>query len=314
MIQENAILNELSSFREQLHSNKALYQPYLRLSVWQPIRDIAMDWIAILLSVTAVQWNGWWSAPIFITLIGNRQRALGNILHDAGHRNLHRVASINDHLTNLLVAPLLFVCLKTYRTTHFLHHLHLGDPEKDPDYLAPPASVHASWVRNFAIHAFSFRAWWGSLAGHLGAGMPIGSVLYVVSWWVLFCSVMSALFGPAFTVLFLALWLIARATTFHLITVFREMCDHYGLKPQGVIPFTRDIVQHNLWSVLFHPRNNGYHLTHHLLPATPYYNLPDVQRLVSAMPMYQAFDNVFSSYTAGTKPVATGWTVKASES
>ncbi len=25
---------------------------------------------------------------------------------------------------------------------------------------------------------------------------------------------------------------------------------------------------------LVHPRNNGYHLTHHLLPAVPYYRLP----------------------------------------
>lgn len=314
MIQGSAILNELSSFREQLHSNKALYQPYLRLSVWRPIRDIAMDWIAILLSVAAVQWIGWWSAPIFIVMIGNRQRALGNILHDAGHRNLHRVASINDRLTNLLVAPLLFVCLKTYRTTHFLHHLHLGDPEKDPDYLATHASFATTWVRNFVTHAFCIRTWWSSLAGHLGAGVPVRSVFCIAGWWVLLCSLMSALFGIAFTVSFLVLWLLARATAFHLITVFREMCDHYGLKPQGVISFTRDIVQHNLWSVFFHPRNNGYHLTHHLLPATPYYNLPEVQRLISAMPMYQAFDNVFTSYAAGTKSVAAGWIAKGDAS
>ena len=53
----------------------------------------------------------------------------------------------------------------------------------------------------------------------------------------------------------LALWLAARATAFHVITTFREMCDHHGLSPGGVFCFTRDIKSAGLWSVLFHPRN-----------------------------------------------------------
>lgn len=105
----------------------------------------------------------------------------------------------------------------------------------------------------------------------------------------------------------LALWLAARATAFHVITTFREMCDHHGLSPGGVFCFTRDIKAAGLWSVLFHPRNNAYHLTHHLLPAVPYYRLPEAQRVFSTLPEYQERGRVCDAYFAGPAQAVASW-------
>jgi fatty acid desaturase len=43
-----------------------------------------------------VVWVNELLAPLAVVLIANRQRALGNILHDAGHRNLWRDRRRND--------------------------------------------------------------------------------------------------------------------------------------------------------------------------------------------------------------------------
>ena len=113
--------------------------------------------------------------------------------------------------------------------------------------------------------------------------------------------------GHEFTLTFVALWLVARATLFHLITTYREMCDHFGLRPGGIFSFTRDMACHSLWRYVIHPRNNGYHLTHHLLPAVPYYRLPQAHRLFRQMPVYRARGQVCDAYFAGTGAVTHGW-------
>ena len=99
-------------------------------------------------------------------LIGNRQRAIGNILHDAAHRNLSRRRWINDGLAVAIVAPLAFLSLRSYRAAHFAHHLDLGHA-RDPDLLPTTESRPAKWWREYARQLASGSAWMGSIAGHV---------------------------------------------------------------------------------------------------------------------------------------------------
>lgn len=312
MVQRNAILEELSTFRRQLQRHNVPYQSVSGFNLWIPVRDICLDWIAILLAVMAVCFMSWWLTPFALVLIVNRQSALGNILHDAGHRNLHRAPWLNDGIASLLVAPLLFTSMQQYRESHFLHHVNLGDAERGPAYLVPATFEHeGSWDKSYRHQAFNLSTWWVSTAGDLGAvGTPLMSRLYMLVWWTAFGSLMCMVAGCAFAAWFTVLWLISRATLFHLITTFREMCDHYTLESGGVVSFSRDIAHHGLWSRVIHPRNNGYHLTHHLLPAVPYYRLPKAHRLIRAMPMYRQFDHLFLAYWLGEMPVVNQWKAK----
>ena len=308
MVLHSAVLSDVAELRSQLRVHGCAHRDLVRLNLARPLTDIAFDWLAILASVGAVVWLSGWLAPLALCLIANRQRALGNILHDAGHRNLWRDCQINDSLAHALVAPFLFASLADYRAAHFKHHLALGDGVSDPDFLPIPDHPPQHWRTSYQRNVCSWPAWLSSVAGHLAArDVPASAKLFIVAWWCIVVALMVFFTGHVFTLTFVALWLVARATLFHLITTYREMCDHFGLRPGGIFSFTRDMACHSFWRHVIHPRNNGYHLTHHLLPAVPYYRLPQAHRLFRQMPVYRARGQVCDAYFAGTGAVTHGW-------
>lgn len=312
MESHSEVLADLVELRSQLRSRGGEHCALLRLNPIRPLFDVLIDWAIILCSVHAVVALSSWFAPLAVLVIANRQRALGNILHDAGHRNLWRDKCRNDLMARVLVAPLLFASLSGYREAHFRHHLALGNVASDPDFLPIPDRPPRHWAASFARHLMSWPAWLGSFAGHLAAReVGCASKLFIIGWWGVALTLLVAAAGVEFTAAFAVLWLLARATIFHMITTFREMCDHFGLCPGGVFSFTRDMPCHGFWRQLIHPRNNGYHLTHHLLPAVPYYRLPEAQRLFGQMPAYQAKARVCHAYFAGDDAVTRDWQAEA---
>ena len=302
------VLSDMAALRSELRQRGDPHCELFRLAPWRAVLDIAFDWLIVLSSVALVVWWSELFAPVAVVLIANRQRALGNILHDAGHRNLWRDRRRNDLVARLFIAPLLFASLTRYRETHFKHHMELGTDGGDPDLLFFARSRPTTWFWNYLDQVFSLNAWLSSMGGHLlSRQVRTASQLYIVGWWLGAVALMWVVAGPDFTVTFLVLWLLARATAFHLITTFREMCDHFGLQPGGVFTFTRDMACHGVWRWLIHPRNNGYHLTHHLLPAVPYYRLPEAHRLLKGQAVFRDRGEVCSAYFTGADPVTGSW-------
>ena len=307
------VLSDLTELSLQLRDHAGERHPLLQLNVARPISDVAFDWFTTFAcAVAVIEWGGL-VAPLAACIIANRQRALGNILHDAGHRNLSRTALVNDTLARAFIAPLVFASLPRYRETHYRHHLMLGDAERDPDFLPMSHERTSHWLVSFVRNAFSWKAWFGSLAGHLGdRDVPMLGRLYIVAWWLVLLTALTQFVGVAFTTTFAMLWMVSRATVFHLITTFREMCDHVGLQPGGIFSYTRDMTTRSFWRRVIHPRNNGYHLTHHLCPAVPYYRLPAAHALFERMPAYQSKGRSCDAYFTGAAAVTTNWLVGAS--
>lgn len=302
------VLADLSEFRAQLRIHQSAHISLLRVGPWRPLADICFDWLVVLLSVHLVEVWGAWLIPLAVVLIANRQRALGNILHDAGHRNLSRNLRVNDLIATALVAPLVFASLERYRSVHFQHHLALGDAAADPDFLTAGAQAPTRWATALRRQLTAPGAWKGSLWGHLfGAQVGWRAQLYILAWWAVGLFALALMRGVGFAGLFLALWLVSRATAFHVITTLREMCDHFGLRVGGIFSYTRDMPCHSAWRWLVHPRNNGYHLTHHLLPAIPYYRLPAAHRLFRELPGYRDRGNVNVGYFSGPGAVVGDW-------
>lgn len=307
MATRSEILSDIALLRQSLRRAGSPHLPLLQLDIWRPLQDIAMD-IGMIVAALALAVGEPWTTPVALLILGNRQRALGNILHDAAHRNLTRNRRLNDLITRALIAPLLFLSLSRYRDLHFRHHLDLGAQGADPDLIPIPRLKARSWVQALSLNALSQPAIVGSIFGHLLDGaVPWQGRLYIVAWWAMLCWLLAAAVGPETAGGVLIVWLVARATAFHLITTFREMCDHHGLVPGGVFSFTRDVKATGLWSVLIHPRHNAYHLTHHLLPAVPYYHLPQAQHLFASLPPYQSRARVCRAYFGGDEPVVTEW-------
>lgn len=302
------VQNDLSEFRADLVEQRSPYVGLLARSPIRPLIDISVDWLIVLGSVWWCSIGPSWLWIPVVLIVGNRQRALGNILHDAGHGNLSSSRTVNDLIAQFLVAPLLFASLRAYRESHFRHHQGLGDPATDPDVISGGTWTR-SWIRAYLANLLDRRSWLGSVLGDLRSGyVQPAEKLFILGWW---CAAMLgpvALLGTEFALFFLLLWMVARATSFHAITTFREMCDHVGLHPGGIFSYTRDVTASGPMRWLVHPRNNGYHLTHHLMPAVPYYRLPIAHRMFREVPTFKRRAVVCPTYVASDHGVVAAWT------
>ncbi|SHJ40769.1 MAG: fatty acid desaturase [Paraburkholderia sp.] len=294
-----------------IHSSIAVSDqvlPSLQPRTWQVLVDVAVDWTIIWLAVWSAFTIGKWAALIAVFVIGNRQRALGNLLHDAAHRNLSSRPSVNDRIAYLFLAPPLFNSLALYRHQHAKHHAWLGDPARDPDFIPRVVKNGDRWFHAYARVLKDRAAWAGSLFGHLlSRQLAARGRFGVLLWWATYEALLTAAVGIRLALVFALLWMIARATVFHAITTFREMTDHYGLDPRGIFRYTRDIPDRRPVSMLLHPHHNGYHLTHHLFPHIAYYHLPEVHARLQQLPPFARQAIVCQAYLGGTRAAVNGW-------
>lgn len=95
MATRSQVLSDIALLRQSLRRAGNPHLPLLKLQGWRPAGDVAVDITAIVAAILLVL-QAPWTAPIALLILGNRQRALGNILHDAAHRNLTRNRVLND--------------------------------------------------------------------------------------------------------------------------------------------------------------------------------------------------------------------------
>jgi fatty acid desaturase len=262
---------------------KSLHRP----NIWRSLAAAIGDWVAIFAAFALVVKFGFLAAPLAIIIIGNRQRALGNLLHDAAHGSFGQHRRLADFIAHWILFLPLWNVMQIYRRDHFSHHRQLGVPGEDGDLIHREEDLTQPWFGLFLLHTIDMRNWLGSIFAHLPRAGWRETGMMLLLWSGLLIA-LACLINPAAALEFLALWLIARATVFHLITMFREISDHVGLRPGTLMGFCRNNTSGGIFTVLFHPHNNGYHLVHHLNPGMPFHALPQAHRLLLAWPEYAA--------------------------
>lgn len=211
-------------------------------------------------------------------LIGNRQRALMNLLHESSHSNLFNSKSLSKIVIKHFIAPLLFVDIDTYKKSHIAHHKNAGIEGLDGNLMHTPQKEKSLKSVFFKL-LFDKKIFPFILLGY-AINCPMAGKIKMFLWWSVFGIFLSSLFGVKFFGIFILMWYFARIFVYHPLTVFREILDHIGLLPGTISEYTRNIISNSYTKMFFHPHNNGYHLLHHYVQEIPYHNLPKAHNML----------------------------------
>ena len=283
------------------HELEALHRPRL----FRSLLAAATDWALIVLATAATLEYGWAVVPFSLLVIGCRQRALGNILHDASHWSFDANRKRSTILANLLLCWPMWVTMAIYRNEHNRHHRFLGDPARDPDFIHNETRLSRGWVSVWLDQLRSPQMMRASILGHI-VRMDAASLAGVFVWWAAVLGLIALASSANVALVLLALWIAARATVFHAVTSFREISDHVGMRPGSLIGFTRNHPFSGVLGEIFHPHNNGYHLLHHLTPGIPFHAMARAHALLLGWPPYATGEQC-DSYFRGENSAVHSW-------
>ena len=283
---------------------------------WVSLGAILMDWIIVGFSFGLAVGHPVFVLPALL-VVGSRQRALSNLIHDASHWSLFQDRSTNDWIVNLLCAYPMFDTVGHYRKSHMSHHRYLGS-EGDPD-----SNSHLRYGYNdgtptsekplslYLRLALNFNAIKDSIVGSIWQ-LPMRGRVSCVVWWAATLFILSLSFSVTLSLIFISFWMLSRATGYHLIRIFAEFLDHAGLQTGSVFGFTRNLPHRGIIRFLFNPHGDTFHLVHHLMPSVPFHRLRNADRVLSRMKRYEMAHHC-DSYFFGPHSAILCWTGRCQE-
>jgi fatty acid desaturase len=256
--------------------------------------------VSCLLQLLAAAGLGYWILHLPLSLpaglglavvmffIGTRLRALNNIVHECSHFSFTQRREDNVVLGSIC-ASLVLGSFRTYRDEHLTHHAHLGDYEKDLDLqgirkfrledpltprtilrhiLTPLLGLH---LRNYLKINLSARD------GEPYRALKIGLIAAAAGFLVL--DPLAALF---------LVW-VPFVWVYSAINYWTDCVDHAGLVESGDdLESSRNVMMPTQLSAILFPRNDCYHLVHHLFPQVPAHHLDTCHKQMLAHPDYRA--------------------------
>lgn len=279
------IMNQDRQFFKEIKENFSVDQikNLHKVNSLQSTKSILIDWLLIIFAIFLCLKISPYLIPVSLVIIGSRQRALSNLVHDGSHCNLFGNKSINDLIVNLGAASPMFDAVSLYRKSHKDHHSFLGT-KNDPDFLkhleygyGDENPKKKNSIKLFISLVINFRAWIDSITGSFFE-LKTNQKIQIALWWITISTIL-LYFDKNLFIYTMALWWGARMTTYHMIRIFAEFLDHSGLKTGSTFSFTRNIPGAGVLKYILHPHSDNYHLVHHLFPKIPHYNLKKAHSL-----------------------------------
>ncbi len=303
---ESQVINDLKELRKWVEADPETSRAIRKLedrSIFRSIIAVGTGYLGFSLALYLIFVGHWAGILAAVLIIGNRLQSFENLLHEAGHGNLARSQKVNDWIAEYLIALPILKSFPLYKPMHLRHHRYLGDPEKDPDFIPSPKPgepAMAIFMRKFGSRLFIRHA----LIGEILRCSWLARFKLVAFWGVV-GGILFALTDGMTVLKCLAWWTVARLTVYHFLMVFQEISDHQGLDPGGVFSFSRNAPLDFLAPV-FHPHYSGLHLTHHLRPKVPFYNLPEADLIFLSHPKYAEAARC-ETYLTGENSVVQSW-------
>ncbi|MBJ7222358.1 MULTISPECIES: fatty acid desaturase family protein [unclassified Brenneria] len=250
---------------------------------------VLLDWLQIIIAISLSCYiNNVFFYFLTVFFIGSRQRALATILHESAHRVLASNVKLNDFLGKYVSGYTIFQTFKKYARSHvILHHNFLGDLDKDPDsqYYRESNLFDTSSKRKFL---------WSHLISPLLLSKSPSFIRYLIKnrlgdikdrevktlLIVWFFILLLCYLTDAFSILFFY-WIVPLITTFPMIGWFIELAEHYPIIDNDDDidkTWNRFSAKAELFFTGMHAEN--YHLTHHLMPSIPFWNLKKAHEIM----------------------------------
>lgn len=222
-----------------------------------------------------------------VIFIGTRLRGINNIVHECTHNSFAERREDNV-LIGKFCSAVLTGCFKKYKEDHLSHHSHLGDYDHDQE-MEP--------IEKFGLHEeLSPR----TVIRHiitplLGRHLPVysgknlsgddGSLFFGLK-----IALLVAIAG--FTIAFplTSFWfvLLPLFYVFPTLNFWTDCLDHAGLIGEtDELKASRNVLAPKVVRTIFFPRNDAYHLIHHLFPNVPARHFNEVHARLSQDEQYR---------------------------
>lgn len=210
-----------------------------------------------------------------IVFIGTRMRALGNIVHECAHFSFVPKRHANIIIGKILCA-IEFSNFTEYQKSHFLHHRYLGNPQKDEDmqaYLKLISHIPLSQTKKWRWYRICLSAFNPvNLINMFKKSLSLfGHETWLNALQALYMGVLLFLLYYFGIEMFLLFYIFPLLFTYQQMKIMSDLCDH------DLVYFDKDIkyrTRNHIFRIpflnwIFFPRNDAYHLVHHLYPSLP---------------------------------------------
>ena len=266
---------------------------YSRLTAWLVVGAylgaiLASVWYGNYLLALPVSASSGVLMMMISIFIATRLRGIQNIIHECCHSTFSEHWKDNGRIGRLC-ASLLMKSFRKYRDDHMSHHANNGDYETDADLAAikkfrlEDPLTPQTMLRHLVtpLTGQHLRIYSGiSLFGddsRLFAGLKIVLLALIAA---------SFVFAPLATLIFVIIPLFYICPTLNYWT---DCLDHAGLVgADDELKASRNVLAPTLVRWLFFPRNDSYHLVHHLFPQVPARHLDFVHAELCKDPSYSS--------------------------
>ena len=269
----------------------------LGLYVGQILGAIALGHVILLGEVSFL---GGLAIAGLMLFVATRMRGLNNIIHECSHATYTEHRADNTTIGRIC-ASLLFNSFAAYRHEHLSHHAHLGDYEQDLDLqgiedlgLHDPLTPSVVWRHVTTPLMLRHLPYYLSLNLSARDGRFFQVFQFVLVALVTFFTVIAPLTG--FLMIIVPFVLI-----FSTLNYWADCMDHAGLVPtDDELDGSRNILAPHVFRWLFFPRNDCFHLVHHLFPHIPARHLQSSHEALLEDELYLSRENAVRGLSHGS--------------